>query len=175
MRLKNKNIVLIGMTGVGKTTIGKVLSKEIIRSFCDIDQEIEKITNLKIKDFFLIYGEKEFRKLEKEILLKFINKKKKFVISPGAGILSDSELRKNLFENSICVFLDANINSLISRLKKNLSNRPKLKEGKLADNLKHMYTERINDYKKSHITVNVDDISISEIVKIILKALKKYE
>ncbi len=175
MTLKTKNIILVGMTGVGKTTIGKVLSKEISRVFNDVDHEIEKITNLKIKDFFKIYGEKEFRRIEKKTILKFINKKEKFVISSGAGILCDNELRKTLLENCICIFLNANMNSLISRLKKNLSNRPKLKEGKLADNLKQMYTERINDYKKSHITVNVDGISISEIVKKIIKALKEYE
>ena len=73
MTLKNKNIIIVGMTGAGKTTIGKILSKEIFRIFFDIDQEIEKISNLKIKDFFRIYGEAEFRKLEKSILIKLIN------------------------------------------------------------------------------------------------------
>ena len=52
MTLKNKNIIIVGMTGAGKTTIGKILSKEISRDFHDIDQEIEKVSNLKIKDFF---------------------------------------------------------------------------------------------------------------------------
>ena len=66
MTFKNKNIILIGMTGVGKTSIGKILAKEIKRDFHDVDHEIEKITNLKIKDFFQIYGEKEFRRLEKK-------------------------------------------------------------------------------------------------------------
>ena len=71
------------MTGVGKTTIGKTLSKEIKMNFCDIDFEIEKATNLKIKDFFKMYGEK-FRRIEKITLLKFINSKENYVISPGA-------------------------------------------------------------------------------------------
>ena len=65
------------MTGVGKTTIGKNLSKEIKMNFCDIDFEIEKATNLKIKDFFKMYGENEFRRIEKITLLKFINSKRK--------------------------------------------------------------------------------------------------
>ena len=76
MTFKNKNIIIVGMTGVGKTTIGKVLSKEISRNFFDIDQEVEKVTNLKIKDFFSIYGEPEFRRLEKSILIKLIKKEK---------------------------------------------------------------------------------------------------
>ena len=172
MTFKNKNIILVGMTGVGKTTIGKLLSKEISRKFYDIDHEIEKIANLKIKDFFLIYGEKEFRKLEKQTLLKLIKKKDKFVISPGAGILGDLELRNTVLNDCICIFLNANIGSLITRLKKNLANRPKLKEGKLEDNLKQMYTKRIKDYQKSHITINVDNISVPEILKKIKNGIK---
>ena len=175
MTLKNKNIIIIGMTGAGKTTIGKILSKEISRNFFDIDQEVEKITNLKIKDFFKIYGETEFRRLERSILTKLINKKNKFVISPGAGIFCHQEVRDMLLNECICVFLDAKLITLISRLKKNLSNRPKLNNGKLEDNLKQMYKERINDYKKSHFSINVSDTSISDIVKKIIEALKKYE
>ena len=67
MKLKKKHIVLVGMTGVGKTTIGRFLSKEISYNFIDVDIEIERATNLKIKDFFKTYGENEFRKIEKSI------------------------------------------------------------------------------------------------------------
>ena len=172
MTFKNKNIILLGMTGVGKTSIGKILAKEIKRDFHDVDHEIEKITNLKIKDFFQIYGENEFRRLEKKIIIKFLDKKNKFVISPGAGIFSDREVKSSLLNKCICIFLNANISTLVSRLKKNLSNRPKLREGKLEDNLKQMYIERINDYRKCHITVNVDVTSITEVVKKIKISLK---
>ena len=175
MSLKNKNIIIVGMTGAGKTTIGKILSKEISRNFFDIDQEVEKVTNLKIKDFFRIYGEPEFRRLEKSILTKLITEKNKFVISPGAGIFCNEELREILLKECICVFLDAKLNTLVSRLKKNLSNRPKLNKGKLEDNLKQMYNERIHHYNKSHFSINVSNKPILEIVKNIIEALKKYE
>ena len=175
MSLKNKNIIIVGMTGAGKTTIGKILSKEISRNFFDIDQEVEKVTNLKIKDFFRIYGEPEFRRLEKSILTKLITEKNKFVISPGAGIFCNEELREILLKECICVFLDAKLNTLVSRLKKNLSNRPKLNKGKLEDNLKQMYNERVHHYNKSHFSINVSNKPILEIVKNIIEALKKYE
>ena len=169
------NYYLIGMMGSGKTTIGNLLSKKLDHNFFDIDQEIEKVSNLKIKDFFRIYGEHEFRKLEKSILTKLINEKNKFVISPGAGIFCNKELRETLLKECICVFLDAKLSTLISRLKKNLSNRPKLNKGKLEDNLKQMYKERINHYNKSHFSINVSDTPIFEIVKNILETLKQYE
>ena len=61
MNESSKNIVLIGMAGVGKTTIGRVLSKKIHRKFLDIDQEFEEQTKIRITEFFAIYGENEFR------------------------------------------------------------------------------------------------------------------
>ncbi len=174
MEQLKKSIVLVGMTGVGKTTIGKILAKELRIKFFDIDQEIERISNLKIKDFFKMYGESEFRRIEKITFLNLIKKKETYIISPGAGIYSDDEMRKVLLNDCLCIFLNANINSLILRLKKNLSNRPKLSEGKLEENLKQMYIERIKDYKRSHFTINVDEISIPEAVAKINKALIKY-
>ena len=76
MNLRKKNIVILGMTGVGKTTIGKILSKILKYEFIDIDHEIEKASKLKIHDFFDNYGELEFRKLEKKIFFKSLQKKK---------------------------------------------------------------------------------------------------
>ena len=97
------------------------------------------------------------------------------IIASGAGILSDEEIKNIILNKCICIFLNANLSTLISRLKKNLSNRPKLSEGKLEEKLKQMYIERINDYKKSHVTIDVDNISIPEAVSRISKALIKYE
>lgn len=170
-----KSIILIGMTGVGKTTIGKILAKQINKAFFDIDLEIEKITNLKIKDFFKLYGEEEFRRIEKSTLFKFINKDEAYVISPGAGIMNDNDSKTMILDKCITIFLDANIRSLITRLKKNLLNRPKLQQGMLEENLKQMYKNRIIDYKRCHFTIDVNKISTSEIVSQIIKKLKKYD
>ncbi|MEE2694725.1 MAG: shikimate kinase [Pseudomonadota bacterium] len=173
MKLFNKNIVLIGMTGVGKTTLGKILSKETGREYLDIDKEIEQLSNLKIKDFFNTYGENEFRKLEKITLLKCLKGNNNLVISPGAGVLQDKELKKQLIKECVCIFLNAKIKTLAKRLKKNISNRPKLNEGKLEDNLKQMYIERIQDYKEAQITIDVDDIPIPDIISKIKESLSK--
>ena len=175
MEQLERRIVLVGMTGVGKTTIGKILAKELKMNFLDIDHEIEKQTNLKIKDFFKIYGETEFRRIEKSTLLECFRTKDRMIIASGAGILSDEEIKNIILNKCICIFLNANLSTLITRLKKNLSNRPKLSEGKLEEKLKQMYIERINDYKKSHVTIDVDNISIPEAVSRISKALIKYE
>ena len=174
MELK-KNIVFVGMTGVGKTTMGKSLSKEISCDFIDIDVEIEKATNLRIKDFFKTYGEDEFRKIEKSTFMKFFFQNKYSVISPGAGIFYFKEIRDIILNESTCIFLRARIDYLIYRLKKNISSRPMLNEGKLEETLKQMYTERIKYYAKSHITIDVEETSISDILSKILKALKDYE
>ena len=76
MNLRKKYIVILGMTGVGKTTIGKILSKILKFDFIDIDHEIEKASKLKVHDFFEKYGEIEFRNLEKKIFFKSLQKKK---------------------------------------------------------------------------------------------------
>ena len=87
-----KNIVMVGMTGVGKTTIGKVLSKKLKKKFFDIDFEIENASGLKIADLFSEYGEKEFRKIEKKIIVKILNDYSEAIISTGAGIFNNKKI-----------------------------------------------------------------------------------
>ena len=104
MILEKKKIVLLGMTGVGKTTIGRVLSKILRRTFIDIDFEVEKASGQKIHHIFERYGENEFRKIEKKTLYRFLDSENNLVISTGAGILSDQKTIDFIKENSICVF-----------------------------------------------------------------------
>ena len=68
----NKNIVLIGMMGSGKTSIGKILSKKLKLTFVEIDQKIEEFEGLKVSEIFKKNGEKYFRKIEEKISLKFL-------------------------------------------------------------------------------------------------------
>ena len=175
MNLRKKYIVILGMTGVGKTTIGKILSKILKFDFVDIDHEIEKASKLKVHDFFEKYGEIEFRNLEKKIFFKSLQKKKNNVVSTGAGILYDEKIILKIKEKSISVFLDIKISNLVNRLKHNIRNRPKLKKGNLKKNLENMYKNRINNYNHADIKISVDELSASDIISRIIKKLNLWE
>jgi shikimate kinase len=171
MNDSSKNIVLIGMAGVGKTTVGRVLSKKIQRKFLDIDQEFEDQTKIRITDFFAIYGEKEFRKIERRIINDVLTKNKKLVVSAGGGIFSNDEIRDLIIKKSITFFLDSSIETLAERLKKNFSNRPLLNKGNLRDNIEKLYQKRIKDYMMAKHIILVDDLSVEDVVLNIIKRI----
>lgn len=171
MNNSSKNIVLIGMAGVGKTTVGRVLSKKIQRKFLDMDQEFEDQTKIRITDFFSIYGEKEFRKIERRIINDVLTKNKKLVVSAGGGIFSNDEIRDLIIKKSITFFLDSSIETLAERLKKNFSNRPLLNKGNLRDNIEKLYQKRIKDYMMAKHIILVDDLSVEDVVLNIIKRI----
>ena len=175
MILEKKKIVLVGMTGVGKTTIWRVLSKILRRSFVDIDFEVEKASGQKIHHIFQKYGEDEFRKIEKKTLYKFLNTEENFVISTGAGILCDQGTINIIKKNSVCIFLDIKINNLVERLNNNFKSRPLLKNGNLRENLENMIKKRIQNYEQAHIIIPVDGLSIPDIVRRIINNLKYHD
>ena len=175
MILEKKKIVLVGMTGVGKTTIGRVLSKILRRTFVDIDIEVEKASGQKIHHIFEKYGEDEFRKIEKKTLYRFLNTKINFVISTGAGILGDQETINIIKKNSVCIFLDIKINNLVERLNNNFKSRPLLKNGNLRENLENMIKKRIQNYEQAHIIIPIDGLSIPDIVRRVINNLKYHD
>ena len=118
----NKNLVLLGMMGSGKSTIGKILSKKTGYKFIDIDKKIEQRENLSILKIFEIKGEDYFRNLEKEITLKYLEYKK-VIISLGGGAFLNKTIQKKVFKSSISIWLNWNSNTLIKRIK-NSKKRP---------------------------------------------------
>ena len=105
-----KKIVLIGMMGSGKSTIGKILSKILKLNFIDTDILIEKKCGLKIKEIFDKYGEKYFRHKEEKIILNILlNDKKPCVLALGGGAFLNKKLQKIVLKKTISIWLDANI------------------------------------------------------------------
>ena len=136
-------VILIGFMGVGKTSVGKKLAKKLNFDFIDTDYEIEILANKTIPDIFEQDGEKHFRKLESNILEKFI-KKEDVVISTGGGIITTKENYNILKNEENVIFLDASVETIISHLQNERNKRPLLKE---SENLNKKIEDMIGSIK----------------------------
>ena len=163
----NKNLILIGMMGSGKSTIGRLLGQKLNLRFFDIDFLIEKKTNMKIAEIFEKKGEDEFRNLEKEITLKFLNKTN-CIISLGGGAFINKNIRENVLKKTISIWLDADIKILIQRIKNN-NKRPLLKKNDKENKLKELYDERKKIYKLAHYRILCDNLNKEILAKKIMK------
>ena len=164
--MKSKeNIVFLGMMGVGKTSIGFLVSKKLNLSFLDIDQLIEKELGMKISKVFETRGEKYFREIEEKITLKSL-KLKKIVISLGGGAFLNKNIRDEILNNHSSYWLKLNPKILIKRLRNN-SKRPiafKLTNNELIDLTK----KRSNIYSKALYKIDCGNRKKNEIVNEIL-------
>lgn len=154
-----KNIVLIGMPGCGKTTIGKILSKRLECKFIDIDEYIEETNGKSIPQIFKL-GEDYFRILEMEAIDK-LRKEKNLVISTGGGVVKNYINIKRLKENGAIIFIDRCIENIAEDV--NISNRPILKSG--INKLHELFQERYEYYKNYSDFHVINDGSVEEVVE----------
>ena len=166
----NKNIVLLGMMGSGKSTIGYLLSNKINSDFYDIDKIIEEEEGLKITEIFENKGENYFRKIEKKITLKEL-KKDNLVIALGGGAFINSSIRREIKNSCLSFWLDLNISSILLRLK-NVKKRPLLDENKLEESINEIYSERKKFYNESNFRIKCNSKNKEETIH---KIIKLYE
>ena len=113
-----KNLVLLGMMGVGKTTIGKIVAKKQGLEFVDTDINIEKKCSMKISEIFKKKGEKFFRIEEEKEVLKSLTKNN-CVIALGGGAFVNESIRNSILKNAISMWLDNDLKTLSKRIKWN--------------------------------------------------------
>ena len=166
----NKNIVLIGMMGSGKSTIGYLLSKSINLDFIDVDKIIEKETGVKIYNIFEKKGELYFRNLEEKITLRLLKSKRK-IISLGGGGFINKNIRKEVLNNNFSFWLNWKNSTLIKRIKKSKKRPVAFYSSK--NNLKKLISERSKIYSEANFKINCETLSKNMIVNQIIDFYEK--
>ena len=161
----NKNLVLVGMMGSGKSSIGKILSKKLEFEFIDTDNKIEEIEKKTISEIFKLNGEKYFRNIEEIISLKSLKINNR-VVSLGGGGFVNASIRKYTLKKCISVWLNCKYEILISRIK-NSNKRPlAMKLSNLE--LKNLIIKRSTMYNLSDYKINCDKLNKKQIVEKII-------
>ena len=166
-----KNLVLTGMMGVGKSTVGKNLAQKLSYNFVDIDRTIESKEGSTINLIFKNKSESYFRKLENEISLEKL-RKKNTVISLGGGAFLNKSIRREVKNTSVSFWLDVDVSEIIKRLKKT-KKRPLLYNKNLNVTVNKIYLERKKTYSEADFRIKCNFLGPDKIVDKILKLYEK--
>ena len=166
----NKNIVLIGMMGSGKSTIGYLLSKKLNLKFKDIDKIIEKKANNKISEIFFTKGENYFRKLEEKITLQILNSEKN-IIALGGGAFINKNIKKEVLSKNLSFWLCWNNSTIIKRISNNKKRPLAFKASNIEIN--ELISSRSKIYSEANYKINCEKLTKNIIVKKIIEIYEK--
>ena len=163
-------ITLVGMMGAGKSRFGHMVANNLNLTFYDSDCLIEKKFNTSIKDFFQLYGEPYFRKIEKEQIETIINKAlqsgEKAIISLGGGAFDNQDTRNLLLKETKVIWLNVPIETLIKRIGDG-TKRPMVK-GNIKKSVSEILNKRVKYYSLSHHKLDTLSLSQEQILKKII-------
>lgn len=166
----DRPLVLVGLMGAGKSTIGKRLAARLHLPFADADQEIERAAGLTIAEIFERFGEKEFRDGERRVIARLIDGKTK-VIATGGGAFMQEETRSLILRRAIAIWLDADIDVLAERVQRREGTRPLLKDRDPREALAELAAVRNPVYAMAPIHIRSQPLPHDATVDSILKAL----
>lgn len=176
-RLGGRPLVLVGMMGAGKTTVGRRLAARLNRHFLDSDEEIEKAAQMTIPEIFEQRGESEFRAGETRVIARVL-KEQGVVLATGGGAFVHSETRALVKGGAVSVWLKAEIDILFERVSRR-SNRPLLKTPNPRATLEKLIVDRYPIYAEADVTVVSrdvpQDVVAGDIVEAVLTFLESQD
>lgn len=169
----SRPLVLIGLMGVGKTSIGRQLAKLLKLPFVDSDIALISQAGISIEEIFSRYGEETFRQFERKVIGQLLEDRRPKVVAVGGGAFVQPETRALIQENGISIWLRATMPQVMERIQAN-ANRPLLKQGDPAEILAKLMEVRYPIYAEAAITVDSLDGAMYLTVQAIANALKQY-
>jgi len=168
-RLGARSIVLVGMPGSGKSSIGRRLAQYLGIEFVDADQEIEAAAGMSIADIFAKHGEPYFRAGEARVIARLLDKSPQ-VVATGGGAFVNLDTRALVRARALSVWLKADVDLLLRRVKRK-NDRPLLRVADPETALKRLLAEREAIYAEADITVTSLDVPHEAVVEMLVKAL----
>lgn len=170
--LGRRSIVLVGMMGAGKSSVGRKLATRLGLSFVDADSEIEAAAGMTIPEIFEIRGEAEFRTGEARVIARLLDGGPQ-VLATGGGAFQKGETRAAIRAKAISIWLKADFEVLMKRIKRR-TDRPMLKTADPAATLKKLIADRYPIYAEADITIESREVMHEVIVDEILVAFRKF-
>ena len=169
----DRPIVLVGLMGVGKSTVGRRLARRLGVPFVDSDAAIEDAAGLSPAEVFERYGEQDFRDGERRLVARLVDEGDVQVIATGGGAFVDSRTREMLNERAITIWLDAPVDVLTERTSRR-DTRAQLRNGDPKRTLERLARERRQSYEQAHIHVKSGVGAHRDVVDAIVRALDDY-
>jgi shikimate kinase len=171
-RLGGRSIVLVGLMGAGKSTVGRRLASKLGLPFMDADHEIEAAAGMSIPDIFSIYGEDYFRDGERRVIARLLQEGP-LVLATGGGAFMSEETRTRVAQSGISVWLKADIDVLMRRVRKR-TNRPLLQNSDPEGTMRRLIEIRHPVYATADITVESHEAPHERIVNEIMRSLSAF-
>lgn len=168
----DRPVVLVGMMGVGKSTVGRKLAAQLHLPFIDADEEIEKAARMSIPEIFERYGEPVFRDGERRVIARLMDGGR-MVLATGGGAFCDPETRALILAKAITVWLDSEVEVLIERVGRK-DTRPLLRQGDPREILARLRDERQPAYSQAPIHILSGTAPHSQTATRILKAIDQW-
>ncbi len=169
-----KNIVLIGFMGTGKSSVGLKLAEKLKMKFVDMDREIEKVTGMSVSQLFRKYGEIRFRS-EERLMAQKLSRQRNLVIATGGGVVLEDENIQQLQESGIMICLEASPSDILSRVSRKKGTRPLLKRDLTIEDIENMLQARELMYSCTKYRVNTSNKDLYTVVNEIQKIIKQLE
>jgi len=171
--LGRRSIVLVGMMGVGKSSIGRRLAARLAVPFVDADAEIEKAAGMSISDIFARHGEADFRSGEARVIARLLDGAPQ-VLATGGGALMNAGTRAAIKDKGVSIWLNAEFDVLMRRINKRKNERPMLQTADPAATLRELLVAREPIYAKADITIQSREAPHEAIVDEIIAALAAF-
>lgn len=171
-QLGNRPIVLVGLMGAGKSSVGRRLAEKLGVVFIDADQEIERAAGKSISEIFADHGEAYFREGERKVISRLLSGGMQ-VLATGGGAYMNEETRRNIGERGVSVWLKAPLPLLMKRVTKR-QDRPLLKSGDPEAVMRRLMDERYPIYALADVTVESRDVQHGQMVNDVIRALAQW-